>query len=120
MSSYSGVNVSVLQKIINGYATGGHLLEFISRNLSTEDCATPFCGRACLMNTKGESNELIWPDKRDVATLVKLRLVEPEEWQERYEGTTRTYKLTIEGKRIASLEEDAVLAYLSQKGIRGH
>ncbi|MFL6283139.1 MAG: hypothetical protein ACJ74Q_08340 [Pyrinomonadaceae bacterium] len=117
MLSYSGVNVPVLQNIINGYVTGGHLLEFIPRNLSTEDCATPFCGRAYLINT---SNELIWPDKRDVAVLIKLGLVEPEEWEESDEGITRAYNLTIEGNRLASLEEDAVLAYLYQKDIRGH
>src|SRR5437868_13055856 len=99
MSSYSGVNVSVLRRIINDYATGGHLLEFISLNL-TEDHATPVCGRACWMNTKGKSNELIWLDEQGIAALVKLGLVEPEEWRESYGGKARTYKLTIEGKRL--------------------
>ena len=63
--------------------------------------------------------------KRDVDVLIREKILEPEQWQdisspenaEQVCTKARRYKLTDEGQRLVSLNEEEVLAYFAAKGI---
>lgn len=67
-----------------------------------------------------DKHSLDWNAKKvEMHVLVEEEILEPDPWQERQypKGATRKYKLTDEGRRLASLSKDEVLAYFAKKNV---
>ena len=106
----SDVDAQELWRLINLSAHSGYVLERRHYPLPEGGKAESPVDTLWPIDSKGDYITGWHPARETIDALVKMGILEPEDWQEtqQHEGIKRRYKLLPEGQRLTTLSDHAI------------